>query len=291
MGMFKKGYGAVREEKKRQDENREKAGKQLWRFFLGDDGDEAQVRFLTEEPINFYEHTVKSMRGGKEHYDNVICTKDIGGCDLCESGDRPTFKGAFLIYDMRPYEYTDSNGKKKKGRGQVRLYIQGARVLSQLDRLSSRYGLTDRDYIITRSGKGTSTSYMIDRTDEVGKLSEAEVTNMLPEKLREMYDGTMDSLYAIVQNQLEMLVGEVNDDDDEYEDEVDSSSSSGRRNLVSIDDDDEDEEDEEPVSRKSSLKSPKKLPGGKKTTSLKGGKKAKENSVKPRSVRRSNEWR
>ena len=266
MGLFKKGYSAVREEKQRQDENREKMGKQLWRFFLSKDGEEATVRFLTEEPINFYEHTVKSVRGGKEHYDNVICTEELGGCGLCDGGDKPAFKGAFLIYDKRPYEYTDKNGKKQTSKGQLRLYVQGARVLSQLDRLSERYGLTNRDYIITRSGSGTSTTYMFDRADDVSKLTEAEIKNMLPEKLREMYDGTMESLYNIVQNQLEMLVnGDVDDDDD---DSVEEETSVNRKNLVGVDDD-EDEEDEKPTRTI------------KKTTSKPMFKKPKENSVKP----------
>lgn len=265
MGLFKKGYSAVREEKQRQDENREKMGKQLWRFFLSKDGEEATVRFLTEEPINFYEHTVKSVRNGKEHYDTVICTEELGGCSLCDSGDKPSFKGAFLIYDKRPYEYTDKQGKKQTSKGQLRLYVQGARVLSQLDRLSERYGLTNRDYIITRSGSGTSTTYMFDRDDDVSKLTEAEVKNMLPEKLREMYDGTMESLYAIVQNQLEMQInGDVDDDDDEE----DTKTSASRNNLVGVDDD-EDEEEEKPVRtvKKTSKPMFKKAP--------------KENSVKP----------
>ena len=266
MGLFKKGYNAVREEKQRQDENREKMGKQLWRFFLSKDGEEATVRFLTEEPINFYEHTVKSVRGGKEHYDNVICTDELGGCTLCDGGDKPSFKGAFLIYDKRPYEYTDKNGKKQTSKGQLRLYVQGARVLSQLDRLSERYGLTNRDYIITRSGSGTSTTYMFDRSDDTSKLTEAEITNMLPEKLRESYDGTMESLYAIVQNQLEMLInGDIDDDDEEEEVET----SANRKNLVGVDEDDEDEEEEKPVRtiKKTSKPMFKKAP--------------KENSVKP----------
>lgn len=260
MGLFKKGYSAVREEKQRQDENREKMGKQLWRFFLSKDGEEATVRFLTEEPINFYEHSVRSVRNGKERFDSVICTQDLGECPHCENGDKPSFKGAFLIYDKRPYEYTDKNGKKQKSSGQVRLYVQGARVLSQLDRLSERYGLTNRDYIISRSGSGTSTTYMFDRTDEKSKLSEAEIKNMLPEKLRDMYDGTMESLYDIVQNQLEMMInGNVEDDEEEDYKEVSTSN-----NLVGLDDDDE-EEEEAPRSKKRPMfkKSPK------------------ENSVKP----------
>ena len=263
MGLFKKGYSAVREEKQKQDENREKMGKQLWRFFLSKDGEEATVRFLTEEPINFYEHTVKSVRNGKEHYDSVICTRDLGECPLCDSGDRPSFKGAFLIYDKRPYEYKDKDGKTKSAKGQLRLYVQGARVLSQLDRLSERYGLTDRDYIITRSGSGTSTTYMFDRTDEVGKLSEAEIKNMLTEKLRETYNGTADSLYDIVQNQLEMMIkGDMSDDTDDYE-EDDSYEKQSSSRLVGI----EDEEEETP--KRPSVKRP----------SIKG--KPRENSVKP----------
>lgn len=275
MGLFKKGYNAVREEKQRQDENREKMGKQLWKFYLSKDGEEATVRFLTEEPINFYEHTVKSVRGGKERFDSVICTHDIGECSLCEEGNKPSFKGAFLIYDKRPYEYKDKDGKTKKSKGQLRLYVQGARVLSQLDRLSERYGLTDRDYIISRSGSGTSTTYMFDRTDEVGKLSEAEISNMLPDKLREMYDGTMESLYNIVQDQLEMLVnGDLDSNDGDEEESEDSYEKESRKRLVGVDDDDEDKDDEDD-------EVPFSAPVRKKTPLLKNSKKPKENSVKP----------
>lgn len=262
MSLFKKGYNAVREEKQRQDENREKMGKQLWRFFLSKDGEEAVIRFLTEEPINFHEHTVKIVRGGKERYDNVICTSEIGECTLCNSGDKPSFKGAFLLYDKRPYEFTDKNGKKQKGSGQLRLYVQGARVLSQLDRLSERYGLTNRDYIITRSGSGTSTTYMFDRTDDVIKLSEAEITNILPEKLREMYDGTMESLYSIVQEQLEMSMSDYSEEDDEEEEVNDSS-----KNLVGVDDEEEEDKPTRTISKPRPM--------------FKGGRAPKENSVKP----------
>ena len=45
--LFQRGYETAREEKKRQDEVREKSGKRLYNLFLKDDGDEAQVRFLT----------------------------------------------------------------------------------------------------------------------------------------------------------------------------------------------------------------------------------------------------
>ena len=264
MGMFKKGYTAVREEKQRQDENREKAGKNLWRFFLSNDGDEADVRFLTEEPVTFYEHTVKGMRNGKEVYDTVVCNGD-SNCSLCASGDKPTFKGAFLIWDMRPYEYTDKDGKKQKGKGQLRLYVQGARVLSQLDRISSKYGLTNRTITIVRLGKGTSTTYTIEKGDEEGKLSQAEIKNMLPEKLRGMYNGTADSLYSIIEECLSNSIsGSVNNDEDDYEEY------SNRSNLVGVDDD---EEEEAPA--------PRTTPGIKKKAPMFKSSKPKENSVKP----------
>ena len=266
MGMFKKGYTAVREEKQRQDENREKAGKNLWRFFLQSDGDEADVRFLTEEPVTFYEHTVKTMRNGKESYDTVVCSGD-DSCSLCASGDKPTFKGAFLIWDKRPYEATDAkSGKKKTVEGSLRLYVQGARVLSQLDRISSKYGLTNRTITIVRLGKGTSTSYTIEKGDEEGKLSVAEIKNMLPEKLRESYNGTMDSLYSIIEECLSNSISGSSNTSEEDEEEY-----TNRSNLVSVDDDDE---DEAPVT-------PRISSGIKKTKPMFKSSKPKENSVKP----------
>lgn len=256
MALFKKGYEAARQEKKRQEEVREQMGKRLFRFFLSGDGAEARVRFLTEEPINFNEHTVKVFKNGKERYDSFLCTQDED-CPYCEEGNKSSFKGAFLIWDYTEFETKDSKGKKKTVKGSLKLYVAGTRVLSQLDRLSNRYGLTDRDYEISRTGTGTDTSYMIERTDEVSPLTKAKISNMLPDKLKESFDGTMESLYAIVEEQLKMYLPdydiddeEEDEDEDDYEERPRKSKSSrdeykGRKNLVSYDDDDEDEEDEE----------------------------------------------
>ena len=180
MGLFKRGYEASREEKARQDKARENAGKKLWRFFLQGDGDEADLRFLTEEPVNFYEHNLKKG----DRYEQYCCIGD--DCPFCEDGDRPTYKGAYLVVDRREYEYTDQNGKKQKGKNQVRLFVQGMKVVSQLDRISDKYGLSNRDVTIVRLGKGTQTTYTIERGEEE-KLSKKEIEQLLPEKLREMY--------------------------------------------------------------------------------------------------------
>lgn len=250
MGMFKRGYEASREEKARQDKARENAGKKLWRFFLSDDGDEADLRFLTEEPVNFYEHNLKKG----DRYEQYCCTGD--NCPLCEDGDRPTYKGAYLVVDRREFEYTDSNGKKQKGKNQVRLFVQGMKVVSQLDRISDKYGLSNRDVTIVRLGKGTQTTYTIERGDEE-KLTKKEIEQLLPDKLREEYDGTMDSLYSIIEEQLMMLAKDYTPEDDD-EDEDDGVEDTKRSRLIGYDEDEE-EEEETPKRKLSSSKGKKKL--------------------------------
>ena len=188
--MFARGYEASRAEKERQDKARENVGKKLWRFFLSNDGDEADLRFLTEDPVNYYEHNLK--RG--DRYEQYTCVGQ--GCPFCEDGDKPTYKGAYLVVDRREYEYTDNNGKKQKGKNQVRLFVQGMKVISQLDRIHERYGLSNRDVTLVRLGKGTQTTYTVERGEEE-KLSTKEIRNYLPEKLREEYDDTMDSLMTM----------------------------------------------------------------------------------------------
>lgn len=236
MGLFRRGYEASREEKERQDKARENVGKKLWRFYLADDGDEADVRFLTEEPVNFYEHNLKKG----DRYEQYTCTQD--DCPLCNDGDRPTYKGAYLVVDRRPYKYTDKDGKKKKGNNQVKLYVQGMKVVSQLDRISDKYGISNRDVTIVRLGKGTQTSYTVERGDEE-KLSKKEIEQLLPDKLRSMYDGTMDSLMSIVEDQLMMNTLDYSPEDNDSEDEYDEEEDNRRNKLINMDDEDEDEDD------------------------------------------------
>ena len=266
--LFARGYEASREEKARQDKARENAGKKLWKFFLQDDGDEADLRFLTEEPVNFYEHNLK--RG--DRYEQYTCTGE--DCPFCADGERPTYKGAYLVVDRREFKYKDKEGKEKKGRDQVRLFTQGMKVVSQLDRISDKYGLSNRDVTIVRLGKGTQTTYTIERGEEE-KLSKKEIEQLLPEKLREEYDGTVDSLMDIVEEQLLMMTKDYKEDDDDDEDDT----SSRRSKLIGVDDDedeevpfdeDEDEEDEAPRKLKSKSSGNKKLF------------KNAQNSVKPR---------
>lgn len=259
--MFARGYEASRAEKERQDKNRENMGKKLWRFFLSKDGEEADVRFLTEEPVNFYEHNLKK---GDNKFEQFTCTGE--DCPFCDDGDRPTYKGAYLVVDRREFEYTDKDGKKKKGKDQVRLYVQGMKVVSQLDRISEKYGLSNRDVTIVRLGSGTQTTYTIERGEEE-KITTKEIKNLLPEKLRDDYDGTVDSLMSIIEEQLLMATKDYEPEEVEDDDEEETT---GRGRIISADEAD-DEEDEAPRRKLSS--------GGTKKKSMF---KKPQNSVKPR---------
>ena len=97
---------------------------------------------------------------------------------------------------------------------------------------------------LIRLGSGSQTSYTVERGDEE-KLTKREIEALLPEKLRDEYDGTMDSLYSIVEDQLRMLAKDYVAEDEEDEDEDD-----GREGVINVDDEDE----EETPKKKSALK-------------------------------------
>lgn len=131
---FSTGYGTVKEESKKANYSDE--------FRIGD-GETAKVRFLTEEPLNFRQHNLHI--DGK--WPKYTCRQGLeGGCPLCKAGDNPRFVGAYVVFDYRD--------------NKVKIYIQGIRVLKVLDRLHAREGgLMGQDFEISRSGKGTDTSY------------------------------------------------------------------------------------------------------------------------------------
>lgn len=286
MGRFKRGYEPLAREARKQEERRKQLRERLYEFYLKDDGDEADVRFLLEEPCNVRIHQVQRKGANrKTYFENVICTED-SSCPYCQMGDNPTVKGANLVIDRRPYEYTDERGKKKTAHNQVKLFIQGTKVMGQIERIAKKYGLTDRDVTIIRLGTGTSTSYTIERGEEE-PITTKEIKNALPDWCRDDYDGTEDSLYDILESQLEKMLAQPEDvedvdDDDDYDDDEEEVSSRRRRTTASrrskyieeeddddddydeVEDDDEEEEDEPP---RRSIKSSKKSGGLKKSKS------------------------
>lgn len=283
-GHFKRGYKPLAKEAKRQEELRQQRKERLYEFFLKDDRDEADVRFLLEEPCNVRIHQVqRRAANGKTYYENVICTED-NNCPYCNQGDNPTMKGATLVIDRRPYEYTDEKGKKRTAQNTIKLFIQGTKVMGQLERISEKYGLTDRDVTIIRLGTGTGTSYTIERGDEE-PITTKEIKNALPDWCRDQYDGTEDSLYDILEDQLTKMLakpdGDYDNDYDSVEDDVEEEdeeyhsskvSKSSRSNRYIDDEDDdydkvEDDDDDEPPRRRSHIKSSTQSVGLKKSKS------------------------
>lgn len=210
MGMFSIGYDAVTKEKERQEVERSKRNG-LLRFFLKKDKDEADVHFLNEKPVNFYEHTLKKLVNGKEVFENVPCIGSEDGCKHCEDGDRPSFKSAWLIVDHREVEFTDKTGKKQTSSDNLRLLVYGTKVSSQLDRKSERYGLVSRLYTIVRLGTGTSTTYTFEHGDR-SPLTKNEIDDILPDSVKSIYDGSEESVHEIIKTQIMQLIGESKDE-------------------------------------------------------------------------------
>jgi hypothetical protein len=196
----KRGFDAHKqEEERRKKEAAERQGK-LWRYFLKDGEEDVPIRFLTEEPILFYEHNIKTPDG---KFSTVTCGGD--DCELCATS-KPSYKGAWLVVDGRSVTIDEKKdgkptGKKKEITDQVRLYVRGSTDIAKLDRLSRKFGLTSRPWFATKTGSGTSTSYELDR-GEPSELTAKQIENLLakvPEEMRNHYDGTDDSLYDIVE--------------------------------------------------------------------------------------------
>lgn len=206
MGLFKSGYEAVQKEQERQEKAYENMKGKLFSFFLTEGNPAATILFLNNEPVTFYAHQVETfMGGGKRRFETKVCTSAEGNCSLCESGDRPSMKGAFLVWDTTPFEYTDKNGKKQKSEGSLRLYTPGIRVLGQLDRLNTKHGLTNWSWEVSRTGTRTSTTYSFDRDEQQPKRTAAEIRNMLPEALKDTFKPKSDSADDIEEAIMDIL--------------------------------------------------------------------------------------
>ena len=237
MSLFNKGYKAVAKEQERQEAIKESLGRRLNQFFLTAKDDEASVIFLTTEPITFKAYNVKKMsNSGKEYFDMVVCTNEAKQND--KYGSKPSFKGAFLIFDTRPVNYTAQDGKEVKKDGQVRLYITGITNLPKLERCESKWGLADYVWEISRTGSGKAVSYSFDRGEKLedSDYADKDFVAELPKALAEEFG---DDFEALLEDQLMQFTEnppkhETSNSSDYDEDEDES--------LVNV----EDEEDEEP---------------------------------------------
>jgi len=204
MSLFSRGYEKGKEVAVQMAEDKEKR-QRIWRYFIKEDRGEGELQFLMELPTNFYEHSVQTFRNGKSFFEGVTCSCDAD-CELCAGGDKPTFKGAYLVVDKREFEVKDKNGKTETRKDQLKLFVYGVKVTGQLDRISTKYGLDNRIVTMIRLGLEKQTSYTVERGDKCAKLSKKEIENLLPENRRGMYDGTTDSLYKIVEKELSLAL-------------------------------------------------------------------------------------
>lgn len=240
---LKRGFKAVKEEEKRREQAREQRQGKLWRvFFPKEAGDDFEIliRFLTDEPICYYEHT-KYVNGKVSNY---TCTGD--GCPHCADGDKPRFVGAFLVIDRTEFEYDERDdkgnktGRKLKGKDRLKLLVRGQTDLASLDRLNSKYGLLDRDWTVYRTGTGTSTKWNFDRGD-LDEWTEEELQNILPEK----YRGR--DFYDILEEQITgEFIDKSTSEDDTIDEEVEGKVIGGVQSL--------DDEEDAPEKAKSSIK-------------------------------------
>lgn len=239
MSLFNKGYKAVAKEQERQEQIKESLGRRLNQFFLTAKDDEASVIFLTTEPITFKAYNVKKMsNSGKEYYDMVICTNESKQTE--KYGSKPSFKGAFLIYDTRPVNYTTQDGKEVNKDGQIRLYITGITNLPKLERCESKWGLADYVWEISRTGTGKAVSYSFDRGEKLedSDYADKDFVAELPKALAEEFG---DDFEALLEDQLMQYTenppkhdSHTSTEDDEEEDGEDES-------LVNVEDEEEDE--------------------------------------------------
>jgi hypothetical protein len=207
----KRGFGAVAAEEERREKVREQMKDKLWRYSLTKKVTEGRIRFLTEDPICFWEHTYKNG----DRYENKTCSVD--GCPDCAGGNKPTYKAAWLIQDLIGNEYEDrKTGEKKSSKGRVCILVRGMRDASVLQKKSQNYGLTNRTYDLSRTGTGQNTTWQFERGDE-DKLSPKQmdaIKSSLPEKLRDL------DFYDIVEQQIKACISdEAGEDHDEDEEE------------------------------------------------------------------------
>ena len=199
---FQKGFKAVAQEQERREKEKEKRSGALWRIFFGkdDQGQAIPIHFITDEPVCFNEHNIRP--NGK--LTSVLCTADQGDCPHCDAGDRPSYKGAFLVIDHREVEVDERDksgtktGKKKIVTDRIKLLVRGVKDLQVLAKKKERYGLKDILWEIEKTGENTSTLWSFEKADEA-PISQKEVIALLPDAIREEYVklGKFDAIRLI----------------------------------------------------------------------------------------------
>lgn len=167
MGMskwFKQGYEAVEDYSEELEAKRENA-KNFTPFvpnLMLRDGESKVIRFITQEPLTFKEHYLPTAKGSKFR----TClegTVDLDGnrvqCPFCSAGNKPSFRGAFVVIDRTEDSWVNKDGETVKATNQVKIFKQGIKVLKVLNKMHEKGRLDGWDIEISRTGGGTDTQY------------------------------------------------------------------------------------------------------------------------------------
>ncbi len=160
---FKTGYDEV--QKYSEELDRKQAEAKNRRNFVPNlilrDGESTAIRFVTDEPVTFREHYLPNAQGRKFYtcLEGVEENGEVVECPFCSSGNKPSFRGAFLIIDRGTDTWVDKDGKQQTAQNQIKIFKQGIKVLKVLDKIRTKRELTEWDIEISRTGSGTDTSY------------------------------------------------------------------------------------------------------------------------------------
>jgi hypothetical protein len=167
MSWFQQGYEKVEERDKEIKEAMNRTF--LPQLFVREDDEDVFVSFVTSNPITFYEHFIPAQKRSYTCPDNGDSSK--GTCPICAMGNKPAFRGAYLVIDHRYEEFENKNKEKIKQQHTLKVAKFGIRVLKQLQKLDAKLkkgspvmapvaeGILGIPFEIVRSGSGTDTSY------------------------------------------------------------------------------------------------------------------------------------
>jgi hypothetical protein len=155
--------------------------------FIIKNEDEVRVTFLTDKPITYFEHFVKGVNR------SFTCSQ-TADCPLCAMGNKPSFRGAYLVVDHRVDRWIDSQTKEEKTQQYaVKVAKFGIRALQVLERKNKKKGLMKSDWMVTRTGSGNDTQYDFEDEEKAAiPMPEAEKIPDLREFLK-----PKDSKYII----------------------------------------------------------------------------------------------
>jgi len=160
---FKTGYEEV--QKYSEELDRKQAEARSKRSFIPNlilrDGESTVIRFLTDEPVTFREHYLPNAQGRK-FYTCLAGVEENGEaveCPFCSAGNKPSFRGAYLVIDRGTDTWVDKDGKQHTAQNQIKIFKHGIKVLKVLDKIRSKRELTEWDIEVSRTGSGTDTSY------------------------------------------------------------------------------------------------------------------------------------